>query len=242
MLNPSFRRFIPNFVTCIGLACASYAIYLIMEGQLILGGTLVLITALMDGIDGELARRLNASSEMGLQLDSLADVVCFGVAPAVLMTQYLRGTNVPSALIWISAAIFLLCSALRLARFNTLVSTSSIKDSLGFPTTGAGSFLALLIYLDYQSSGKFLALWVIPVAAIALSALMVSKIPFMSKTGRKGLTIVSLIVTVILGIFVSLPLAGLIFLSTHLAHGLFRAVWEWWHAKSMKNRLRALEN
>jgi CDP-diacylglycerol--serine O-phosphatidyltransferase len=88
MSIPSLKRFLPNFVTCIGLACASYAIFLIMDGELVMGGALVLITALMDGIDGELARRLNASSELGMQLDSLADVVCFGVAPAVLMTEY----------------------------------------------------------------------------------------------------------------------------------------------------------
>jgi len=179
----------------------------------------------MDGIDGELARRLNVSSELGLQLDSLADVVCFGVAPSVLMTQYLSGTDVPSWLVWGSAAIFVLCSALRLARFNTTIADDLLKDSQGFPTTGAGSFLALLIYLDYQSSGKFLSLWMIPFAALLLSALMVSKIRFMSKKGYKKLTIVSLIATVILGIFVSLPLAGLIFLSIHLAHGLLRAAW-----------------
>lgn len=228
---PSPRSLIPNFVTCVGLACAGYAIFLILEGDLILGSMLVIITALMDGIDGELARRLHASSELGVQLDSLADVVCFGVAPAVLMTQYMRGTNVPSSVVWIGALIFLLCSALRLARFNTLVSTKFTKDSLGFPTTGAGSYLALVIYLDYQSSGQFLAPIVIPLVAIILSALMVSEIRFMSKTGRKGLMIASLIATVILGIFVSLPLAGLIFLTTHIVHGVLRALWEWWHAK-----------
>ena len=229
---PSPRSLIPNFVTCLGLACAGYAIFLITEGNLILGGTLVIITALMDGIDGELARRLSASSELGVQLDSLADVVCFGVAPAVLMIQYLRGTDVPSAAIGISALIFLLCSALRLARFNTLVPTSSNKDSLGLPTTGAGSYLALVIYLDYQSSGQFLTPIAIPLVAIILSALMVSEIRFLSKTGRKGLMIASLIITVILGIFISLPLAGLIFLTLHIAHGLLRAVRELWPTMS----------
>ena len=228
---PSPRSLIPNFVTCIGLACAGYAILLILEGDLILGSMLIIITALMDGIDGELARRLSASSELGLQLDSLADVVCFGVAPAVLMSQYLRGTNLPSPVIWIAALIFLLCSALRLARFNMLVSTQFTKDSLGLPTTGAGSYLALVIYLDYQSGGQFLAAWFIPFVAVVLAALMVSEIRFLSKSGRKGLMIVSLIATVILGIFISLPLAGLIFLTTHITHGLLRALWEWWNKK-----------
>jgi CDP-diacylglycerol--serine O-phosphatidyltransferase len=225
------RSLLPNMITCLGLACAGYAIFLILEGDLFWGGALVIITALMDGIDGELARRLNASSEIGVQLDSLADVVCFGVAPAVLMTQYLRGTDVPSPVVWIAALIFLLCSALRLARFNTLASGKVMKDSLGLPTTAAGSYLTLLIYWDFQSSGQFLAAWFIPFAAVVLSALMVSEIHFLSKTGRKGLMIVSLIATVILGILVSLPLAGLIFLSLHIAHGLLRALWEWWHTK-----------
>jgi len=225
------RSLLPNLVTCLGLACAGYAIFLILEGNLFWGGALVIITALMDGIDGELARRLNASSDLGVQLDSLADVVCFGVAPAVLMTQYMRGMDVPSPVVWISALIFLICSALRLARFNTLLPSKLSKDSLGLPTTGAGSYLTLLIYLDYQSGGQFLAAWFIPFVAVVLAALMVSEIRFLAKTGRKGLMIVSLIATVVLGIFVSLPLAGLIFLTTHIAHGLCRAVWEWWHAK-----------
>ena len=227
MQNPSFRRAIPNFVTCLGLAGAICAIFMIMEGHILFGGTLVLISAMLDGIDGELARRLNVSSDLGLQLDSLADVVCFGVAPSVLMAQYLSGTNVPSWFVWGSAIAFVLCSALRLARFNASIMDDLLKDFQGLPTTAAGSFLALLIYLDYQKDGMFLPLWAIPFAAIGLAILMVSNIRFMSKKGYKVLTIISLIATVILGIFVSLPLAGLIFLSTHIVHGLLRAAWKW---------------
>jgi CDP-diacylglycerol--serine O-phosphatidyltransferase len=234
MPNSSIRNLIPNFVTCIGLACAGYAIFLIMEGNLILGGSLVVVTALMDGIDGELARRLNASSELGLQLDSLADIVCFGVAPAVLMVQYLHGTNVPLPLVWFSAVVFLLCSAIRLARFNTSISIDLTKDSMGLPTTIAGGFLALLIYYDYQSVDKFVAARFVPFVAILLAALMVSKIRFISKTGYRKLMIVSLLATLILGIFVSLPLAGLIFLATHIAHGLLRAIWDWASLKQQR--------
>jgi CDP-diacylglycerol--serine O-phosphatidyltransferase len=223
MTKSSFKKLIPNLITCLSLGAACYAIFLIMYGELILGGTLVLITALMDGIDGELARRLKASSEMGLQLDSLADVVCFGVAPAVLMSEYLSNSNLPLPLVWGSASIFVLCSALRLARYNTTIADDVMKDSMGLPTTIAGSYLALLVYLDYENSMDFPATWFIPVAAILLSAMMVSRIRFMSKTGNQMLMVVSLIATVILGIFVSLPLAGLIFLSTLIAHGLLRA-------------------
>ena len=84
----------------------------------------------------------------------------------------------------------------------------------------------------YQSSGQFLTPIAIPLVAIILSALMVSEIRFLSKTGRKGLMIASLIITVILGIFISLPLAGLIFLTLHIAHGLLRAVRELWPTMS----------
>jgi CDP-diacylglycerol--serine O-phosphatidyltransferase len=163
-----------------------------------------------------------------MQLDSLADVVCFGVAPAVLMTEYMSGTHAPSPIVWFSAVVFVLCSALRLARYNTTIADDVLKDSFGLPTTVAGSFLALLVYLDYETSGKILALWFIPFAAISLGALMVSKIRFISKTGNTKLTVLSLAATAILGIFVSLPLAGLVFLSIHTAHGLSRAVWRWW--------------
>jgi phosphatidylserine synthase len=113
-----------------------------------------------------------------------------------------------------------------------------LRDFQGFPTTGAGSFLALLIYLDYQSNGKFLPLWIIPLVAIFLALLMVSDIRFMSKKGYKKLTVVSLIATVILGIFVSLPLAGLIFLGTHILHGLLRALWMWIKAGRMRRALK----
>jgi CDP-diacylglycerol--serine O-phosphatidyltransferase len=222
------RKNIPNLVTLLSLACACWAIILIMEGQLFLAGTLLLATTLMDGLDGALARHLNVSSELGLQLDSLADVVCFGVGPAILMIQYLRGTPVPWPLAIFSGLIFLLSGAFRLARFNVMAPIKTNPDSTGLPITGAGGLLVLLIYLNYQHGPLTILPEWLPFIAIALSLLMVSRIPFLSKSSNRKLTMAGMLFFVFLALCYNFPIAALIVMSAHLSHGLVRASYGQW--------------
>lgn len=129
---------------------------------------MVMTAALWDVLDGLLARWLHCTSDFGKQLDSLADLVSFGIAPVFLVLLYKL-----EASLWlgpIAAVLFLACGALRLARFNI---KGQVKGFVGLPITAAGVILALAPILNSQMK---------PAAALALmgllSILMVSRIPF----------------------------------------------------------------
>lgn len=111
-----FLQLIPNLVTILGLCAGLTALRFVIQGKFEPAAALIIFAALLDSIDGLLARRLNAQSDFGAQLDSLADFLNFGVVPAVLVYQLnLAGT---ADITWTAALIFAVCACLRLARFN----------------------------------------------------------------------------------------------------------------------------
>src|SRR3984893_14709455 len=116
------RNSVPNMFTIGNLFLGIIAIILVFNNNPPLAAMFVIIAMLMDGLDGRLARALNAQSEFGKELDSLSDVISFGVAPAFIM--YVVAFNDPAvispAFAWIVTASFPICGALRLARFNVI--------------------------------------------------------------------------------------------------------------------------
>ncbi|MGD9830453.1 MAG: phosphatidylcholine/phosphatidylserine synthase, partial [Hyphomicrobiaceae bacterium] len=110
------RMLVPNFFTLLGLCAGLTAIRMAIEHRYDIALAAIVIAALLDSVDGRIARLLKASSRFGAELDSLADFVNFGVAPAVVL--YTWGDNASKGLGWIVVLIFAVASALRLARFN----------------------------------------------------------------------------------------------------------------------------
>lgn len=178
---------------------------------LTLAGALIFLGMLLDAVDGSLARLTRSSSALGAQLDSLADVVTFGAAPAFmtirLMTNYLAGENFiigPDAdnifgkIIWGTAAVYVSCAALRLARFNVESDKTQVNDhSLfrGLPSPGAAGTVASLVILHQHllvtTFGRDVPLdlvrytaLVIPVATLLCALGMVSNIPYLHFTNR----------------------------------------------------------
>lgn len=160
------RRWIPNVLTVFNLFAGLVAIMLTFVDQWALAVALVFGAALFDSLDGRVARRLNVASEFGKQLDSMADLVSFGVAPALISYQLVFDTIGWSG--YVLAAVFPVCGALRLARYNV----SSVRGHfVGLPATVAGPVLAAAAYFAPM----------LPVTAhafllLALSWLMVSTI------------------------------------------------------------------
>src|ERR1700687_2433983 len=113
------RVLIPNIFTLVGLCAGLTAIRMAIESRWDLAVAALVFAAFLDGIDGRLARLLKASSRFGAELDSLADFVNFGVAPAFLIFNW--GLGSLKSLGWICVMIFALASALRLARFNVAI-------------------------------------------------------------------------------------------------------------------------
>lgn len=144
------RLLVPNFFTLLSLCAGVTAIRMAIESRLELALALIVIAALLDGVDGRLARALKAQSRFGAELDSLADFVNFGVAPAVLVFTWglgeLRGFG------WIAALVFACAMGLRLARFNAMLDVDKPKWQSNYFTgmpAPAGAIVVLLpLYLN----------------------------------------------------------------------------------------------
>ena len=193
LANPGIRQIpvrylIPNMVTLLALCLGITAIRLGIDGRFELAVACVIIAAVLDALDGRIARALKGSSKFGAELDSLADFVNFGVAPGILI--YLWSLSALKTLGWIVALALAICCALRLARFNVSIAdpdkpawTINFFTGVNAP---AGAFLAMLpMYLGFLGTvpdGGSVAWYVLPYIALVAMA-MVSRIPTFSGKG-----------------------------------------------------------
>jgi len=135
--GPSFNRLVPNILTMLGLCCGLTAIRLAFDGHWEKSAALIVVAAMIDGLDGRLARLLKATSRFGAEFDSLSDFLCFGVAPALIL--YLWALHDVRGLGFAPCLLFAVCSALRLARFNAALSESPALALTGPPPKPAYS-------------------------------------------------------------------------------------------------------
>lgn len=164
------KKLIPNIVTLFNLVLGFTSLLFTMEGLYKEASVSILFAMVLDGLDGRLARRFKVSSDFGKELDSLADLVSFGVAPALLVyASVLYVLGYYGLLISIAYA---LCGAIRLARFNVL----NIKTYfVGIPITFAGSFLAIFILLTNRLPFIFYPLLVSILAYLMVSNIKIRK-------------------------------------------------------------------
>src|SRR2546423_1087895 len=179
------RMLVPNFFTLLSLCAGLTAIRMAIELRYELAIALGVIAALLDGVDGRLARALKAQSRFGAELDSLADFVNFGVAPAVILFIWGLG-GLPRGFGWIVALVFALATGLRLARFNTMLEGEKPKWQSDYFTgmpAPAGA-LAVLLPLYVDGLGLFDVrswTWLIALYTAAMAALLGSTIPSLSR-------------------------------------------------------------
>lgn len=162
------REWLPNLITLGSLAAGFTSLLLTVDSQVELAALAILVAGLLDGLDGRLARLLSVTSPMGMELDSLADVVSFGVAPGLLMYVLdLRYLGVIGAVL---AILFVACAGFRLARFNLGTPSGYF---VGLPSTAAGSVVASFVLYGANLRSLFY-----PVLALALAVLMVSRLRY----------------------------------------------------------------
>ena len=145
------RLLIPNMVTVLGMCIGLTSIRMAIEGRFELALAAIGGAAVLDGLDGRMARLLKASSRFGAELDSLSDFVCFGVAPAIVL--YLWGFSSASSLGWIMVLMFALAGALRLARFNVALDDPAkpmweTGFFIGVPVPAGAILLMLPLYME----------------------------------------------------------------------------------------------
>ena len=202
---------IPSLFTVANLFLGIVAIILVFpeNAKPEVAAMMVIIAMLMDGVDGRVARALNAQSEFGKELDSLSDVISFGVAPAFIMYSVAFQELTPAPA-WIVTALFPICGALRLARFNVISGMPGYF--IGLPIPAAGGVLATLALFHHE-----IAVSVLMASTLILSFLMVStiKYPNFKKVGipKNAIWVVPIIVViaVVLGILFPHHLSKIIF-------------------------------
>ena len=205
-----FTKSIPSLFTVGNLFLGIIAIILVFNGESDYAAIMVIIAMLLDGVDGKSGTRFECTKrQFGKELDSLSDVISFGVAPAFIM-YVVAFQDLNSAAAWIVTALFPICGALRLARFNVVSATPGYF--IGLPIPAAGGVLATLALFQ-----KDIYSWVLLVSTLLLAFLMVSnvKYPSFKKIGISKSAIWMIpgvvILAVVLGILFPSQLSKVIF-------------------------------
>ncbi len=170
---------LPNLFTITALFAGFYAIVAAMKGFYETAAIAIFVAMLFDGLDGRVARMTHTTSDFGAQLDSLSDMACFGIAPALVMYSWsLHGMGKPG---WLAAFVYAVCSCLRLARFNTQANKVNQKYSQGITTTAAAGLMASLVWVasKYHISGPAVALPMM-IISVLVGVLKVSTIRYHS--------------------------------------------------------------
>ncbi len=184
------KKHIPNFITCLNLLCGCVALVEIFRGHLALAAYLIFIAAILDLLDGLSARWLNAYSELGKQMDSLADVISFGLVPGAVMFWMLQQSHLETVIADYNIRMFVqflpfiitIFSALRLGKFN--IDTRQTTSFIGLPTPANTLFIVSLPLIVNENNSSWNAVLLNPYfivgSCILLSYLLVAKLPMFS--------------------------------------------------------------
>jgi CDP-diacylglycerol---serine O-phosphatidyltransferase len=198
---------LPSLFTVGNIFCGYYAILATMHGNFGQAAHAIGIAIILDVLDGRIARATNSSTGFGLQLDSLADVISFGIAPSVLALVWGLST-VDSRLAWITAFTFTICGAMRLARFN--VQTVNLKHFVGLPIPAGGGAIAAIVHFFSDPVKDRVGSNLMVAAVLILAFLMISTIRYSSlkhlTLGKKShLTVLVMALLLALVVFLSRP-------------------------------------
>lgn len=219
------RYIFPNFFTALSIFVGVISIIASIKGDFEKAAWLIFVSLILDGIDGRVARLTNATSKFGMEFDSLADIVAFGVAPAILFYQTVgAGYGKLGSMV---AALYVVFGAIRLARFNVMAPSSEPSVFVGVPIPTAAVFVAswILLYLKYDLTPlRFL----IVLMTLGVALLMVSNIryPSFKKIELKKIHIIRILVILILllGLLYLYPIELLtIIITLYIFSGIIRA-------------------
>ena len=177
-------KYVPNFITLLSLSSGFTSISFSLNGEWEIAIYLILLATIFDFFDGWFARKLKSGSNFGAELDSLSDFVSFGVAPSFLI--YLWSTNTLGSLGWGATLFFVICSALRLARFTAdiYITNKPIDKNeyfTGVPSPAAAGLILLPLFIFFEFQIEFLKNdYLNLITTIVIGFMMISKIPTIS--------------------------------------------------------------
>lgn len=177
------KKYIPNTITSINLLCGVLGVIFALSGRFDLAFYLMLGACVADFLDGLAARALGAYSDMGKELDSLSDLVSFGVLPSVMMVRMMQLSTFSNSFFCYIPVVLAVFSGLRLAKFN--VDERQHESFIGLPTPASALLVGSLCYFMAHNVDTFLAAWgagyvFLPVLSVVLSLLLVCELPMFS--------------------------------------------------------------
>ena len=197
MREYSFTKFIPNSITLMSLIAGISSIKFSIQGNWKLSVLMIMLAAFFDFFDGWIARKLKKSSQFGAELDSLSDFISFGVAPALLIN--LCFTNELGRIGWIFSLFYIVCAALRLARFNIENLKEQSITFFGIPSPAAAGIIMVPFYLNFINFNLFIInqLFLSSILIIFAGGMMISRVPTPSLKNIKLRPIYMRIVTIL---------------------------------------------
>ena len=171
---------IPSFITVVGIFCGFLAIVSSIRGDFLYAARCIIVAIVLDGLDGRVARRLNATSAFGREFDSLSDVMSFGVAPALMVYCWAFSATAEDFGVLVSF-FFIACSATRLARFNVQAAEEETPSGFtGMPTPAAAAALISIIFCFPEPIAEPSLITAMMIYTAVIGFLMVSTFPFFS--------------------------------------------------------------
>lgn len=232
---------LPNTLTLCGMFCGFFAILSAINGNFLYAAWAIVLANVFDGLDGWIARLTNTSTRFGIELDSLSDLVAFGVAPSVMMYKW---ALMPfGRLGWAAAFLFVACGALRLARFNIQTGAPGPKAFKGMPIPAAATVISSIVifYHDYWSGLPEKKVFFL-VITILLSLLMVSTIRYhglkeIDFREKKPFWFLIVFVLILFALFVHPSTAIFIFAMAYLVWGIIENI----HLVIKRKKMKLLE-
>ncbi len=225
---PKIAYLLPNFFTAASIFSGIFSMVFSIEGSFSNAAWMIFLALVFDGLDGRVARLTHTTSQFGMEFDSLADVVAFGVAPALLIYNYI-GHDFGRLGIVITA-LYIMFGAIRLARFNVMNATTEPSVFIGVPIPTAAVFLSILVlFYEKYDLGAQMGIFTL-IMMMAVSLLMVSNIryPSFKKVDRYSIHYMRALVAVMLlaSLIVLYPIEGFALLFTlYLFYGPVRAIY-----------------
>ena len=229
---------LPNLFTTGNLFCGFWSIISVFHEKYFYAAMAILLAAVFDVLDGKVARLTGSGSKFGIQYDSLADLVSFGIAPAVLAFNW--ALRPYGRFGWFAAFLFLVCGALRLARFNVMAASGDTKYFKGLPIPAAASMVSLviLLYLRLIETGWIKDI-VVLVAIYILAFLMVSNIRYSSfkelnLAKRKPFSLFIFVVLTMIVIVMEPVVVLFVFVLFYICSGPVGMIFAWRKKRAMK--------
>ncbi len=218
--------------------CGFYAILASLKGHYIYSAWAILIAIIFDGLDGWVARLTHSTTRFGIELDSLSDLIAFGVAPAVLI--YSWGLSPYGRIGWGAAFLFVICGALRLARYNVQMGSTESKSFTGMPIPGAATVMASLVLFYNETWGEIAGKnFIILLLPFLLAILMVSTLRYhglkeIDPRSRKPFWLLVIVVIVLVLIITHPEIVIFIFSVSYMLWGMIENAVLFYRKKRLK--------